>query len=109
MGVTTEKIDIDFVISTGDNFYSDGLIDAYDPAFDQSFTDIYTAPTLQKTWYTGTFLFLFLGQRANLVLTTIQDSILPMFDINQLFEYYKSIQISFRLTEKLTRLMEKLQ
>lgn len=52
MGVTTEKMDIDFVISTGDNFYSDGLIDANDPAFDQSFTDIYTAPTLQKTWYT---------------------------------------------------------
>ncbi|XP_042046765.1 purple acid phosphatase 4-like [Salvia splendens] len=53
MGVTTDKnkMDIDFVISTGDNFYDDGLIDVNDPAFHQSFTDIYTAPSLQKTWY----------------------------------------------------------
>ncbi|XP_057794157.1 purple acid phosphatase 4-like [Salvia miltiorrhiza] len=51
MGITTEKMEIDFIISTGDNFYDDGLINANDPAFHQSFTDIYTAPSLQKTWY----------------------------------------------------------
>ncbi|KAH6776427.1 Calcineurin-like metallo-phosphoesterase superfamily protein [Perilla frutescens var. hirtella] len=51
MGIIAEKMDIDFVISTGDNFYDDGLIDANDIAFDQSFTNIYTAPTLQKMWY----------------------------------------------------------
>ncbi|KAG6402656.1 hypothetical protein SASPL_134858 [Salvia splendens] len=51
MGITTEKMDIDFVISTGDNFYEDGLTDENDAAFHKSFTDIYTAPSLQKMWY----------------------------------------------------------
>ncbi|XP_075483365.1 purple acid phosphatase 4-like [Primulina tabacum] len=51
MGIIGEKMDLDFVISTGDNFYPDGLTDVNDPAFDQSFTNIYTAPSLQKQWY----------------------------------------------------------
>ncbi|KAK4488892.1 hypothetical protein RD792_004691 [Penstemon davidsonii] len=51
MGITAEKIDVDFVISTGDNFYPSGLTNVYDPAFDQSFTNVYTAPSLQKQWY----------------------------------------------------------
>ncbi|KAK7319159.1 hypothetical protein RJT34_03877 [Clitoria ternatea] len=51
MGIVGEKLDIDFVISTGDNFYDDGLTGVDDPAFYQSFVDIYTAPSLQKTWY----------------------------------------------------------
>ncbi|XP_062172221.1 purple acid phosphatase 3-like isoform X2 [Alnus glutinosa] len=51
MGIIGEKMDIDFVISTGDNFYDDGLKDVDDPAFDDSFTKIYTAPSLQKQWY----------------------------------------------------------
>ncbi|XP_030553187.1 purple acid phosphatase 8-like isoform X3 [Rhodamnia argentea] len=51
MGVIGEKLDIDFVISTGDNFYEDGLTGEDDPAFSKSFTDIYTAPSLQKPWY----------------------------------------------------------
>jgi len=53
MGIVGEKLDIDFVISTGDNFYEDGLKGVDDPAFYQSFVDMYTAPSLQKTWYTG--------------------------------------------------------
>ncbi|KAE8682999.1 Purple acid phosphatase 3 [Hibiscus syriacus] len=52
MGVIGEKLDIDFVISTGDNFYENGLTGVDDPAFHESFTDIYTAPSLQKQWYT---------------------------------------------------------
>ncbi|KAF5750071.1 purple acid phosphatase 8-like isoform X1 [Tripterygium wilfordii] len=52
MGVIGEKLDIDFVISTGDNFYEDGLTGVDDPAFHESFTNIYTAPSLQKQWYT---------------------------------------------------------
>ncbi|KAE8719207.1 Purple acid phosphatase 7 [Hibiscus syriacus] len=52
MGITGEKLDIDFVISTGDNFYENGLTGVDDPAFHESFTDIYTAPSLQKQWYT---------------------------------------------------------
>jgi len=53
MGIIGEKMDIDFVISTGDNFYDDGLKGVDDPAFDDSFTNIYTAPSLQKQWYNG--------------------------------------------------------
>ncbi|KAG8371560.1 hypothetical protein BUALT_Bualt13G0100700 [Buddleja alternifolia] len=52
MGITAKKIDVDFIVSTGDNFYPRGLTDVNDPAFDQSFTNIYTAPSLQKQWYT---------------------------------------------------------
>ncbi|KAG6707988.1 hypothetical protein I3842_06G058300 [Carya illinoinensis] len=51
MGIVGEKLDVDFVISTGDNFYDEGLTGVDDPAFDESFTDIYTAPSLQKQWY----------------------------------------------------------
>ncbi|CAI0553048.1 unnamed protein product [Linum tenue] len=51
MGVTAEAVKIDFVISTGDNFYDDGLTGVDDPNFYHSFADIYTAPSLQKQWY----------------------------------------------------------
>ncbi|KAI9075695.1 hypothetical protein K1719_042311 [Acacia pycnantha] len=43
MGKMGEKLDIDFVVSTGDNIYEDGLRNVTDPAFVQSFNDIYTA------------------------------------------------------------------
>ncbi|WOG83611.1 hypothetical protein DCAR_0102788 [Daucus carota subsp. sativus] len=52
MGKIAEKLDIDFIISTGDNFYDDGLTDENDPAFEESFSNIYTARSLQKPWYT---------------------------------------------------------
>ncbi|GFZ00348.1 purple acid phosphatase 7 [Actinidia rufa] len=51
MGLVGEKLDIDFVISTGDNFYEDGLRDVEDPAFQESFTNIYTSQSLNKMWY----------------------------------------------------------
>ncbi|XP_024961826.1 purple acid phosphatase 8-like isoform X1 [Cynara cardunculus var. scolymus] len=51
MGKVGEILDADFIISTGDNFYEDGLIDEEDPLFVESFTDIYTASSLQKQWY----------------------------------------------------------
>lgn len=51
MGIVGEKLDIDFVISTGDNFYDNGLTGVEDPAFQESFANIYTAPSLQKQWY----------------------------------------------------------
>ncbi|XP_068658405.1 purple acid phosphatase 3-like [Aristolochia californica] len=51
MGVIGEKLDINFVISTGDNFYGDGLTGIDDPAFEESFTKIYTAESLKKQWY----------------------------------------------------------
>ncbi|GJN30827.1 hypothetical protein PR202_gb19165 [Eleusine coracana subsp. coracana] len=48
MGRVGDELNIEFVISTGDNFYEDGLTGVDDPAFEQSFTDIYTAKSLQK-------------------------------------------------------------
>ncbi|KAF6144566.1 hypothetical protein GIB67_006058 [Kingdonia uniflora] len=51
MGRIGEKLDINFVISTGDNFYDNGLTGVKDPAFEESFTKIYTAKSLQKQWY----------------------------------------------------------
>ncbi|XP_062113240.1 purple acid phosphatase 7-like isoform X2 [Humulus lupulus] len=51
MGIIGEKLDIEFVISTGDNFYEDGLTGVNDPAFYESFSNIFTAPSLQKQWY----------------------------------------------------------
>ncbi|ERN11017.1 purple acid phosphatase 4 [Amborella trichopoda] len=52
MGRIGNEMGIDFVISTGDNFYDNGLTGVDDPAFEQSFTSIYTAQSLQKPWYT---------------------------------------------------------
>ncbi|KAJ8648427.1 hypothetical protein MRB53_001450 [Persea americana] len=51
MGRIGEMLDINFVISTGDNFYENGLKDIDDKAFEDSFTNIYTAKSLQKQWY----------------------------------------------------------
>ncbi|XP_047176800.1 purple acid phosphatase 17-like isoform X2 [Vigna umbellata] len=51
MGKVGEKYDVDFVVSTGDNFYDNGLISEHDNAFEESFTKIYTAKSLQKRWY----------------------------------------------------------
>ncbi|CAB4281440.1 unnamed protein product [Prunus armeniaca] len=51
MGKVGEKLDIDFVVSTGDNFYDNGLASEHDTAFEESFTKIYTAKSLQKQWY----------------------------------------------------------
>ncbi|KAL5697300.1 acid phosphatase [Ranunculus cassubicifolius] len=51
MGRIGEKLDIDFIVSTGDNFYDNGLTGVNDLAFEESFTNIYTAQSLQKQWY----------------------------------------------------------
>lgn len=53
MGKIGEKDDIDFVISTGDNFYNNGIKGVNDPGFLESFSNIYTAKSLRKQWYTG--------------------------------------------------------
>ncbi|CAN6872936.1 unnamed protein product [Brassica oleracea] len=51
MGKIGEKMDIDFVVSTGDNIYDNGMKSIDDPAFQLSFANIYTSPSLQKPWY----------------------------------------------------------
>lgn len=53
MGRIGEQLGIDFVISTGDNFYEDGLTGVDDGAFQESFTNVYTAKSLQRPWYSG--------------------------------------------------------
>lgn len=57
MGRIGEELDIDFVISTGDNFYENGLTGVNDTAFEESFSNIYTAKSLHKPWYTGNNFF----------------------------------------------------
>ncbi|KAH7296613.1 hypothetical protein KP509_26G030500 [Ceratopteris richardii] len=52
MGRVGEELGTQFVISTGDNFYDSGLTSVDDSAFSSSFTNVYTAPSLQTTWYT---------------------------------------------------------
>ena len=55
MGRIGQQLDIDFVVSTGNNFYDDGLKGVNDPAFQESFTKIYTSKSLQKPWYSGKY------------------------------------------------------
>lgn len=40
-----------FVISTGDNFYEDGVRDINDPHWQASFNDVYDDPALNIPWY----------------------------------------------------------
>ncbi|KAK8470620.1 hypothetical protein PHAVU_003G014000 [Phaseolus vulgaris] len=51
MGKMGDKLDLDFVVSTGDNFYNSGIKGLNDPIFIQSFSNIYTAKSLRKPWY----------------------------------------------------------
>ncbi|CAM6108215.1 unnamed protein product [Calypogeia fissa] len=51
MGKVGKHLDVNFIISTGDNFYESGLSTFDDQKFDESFSEIYKAPSLQKTWY----------------------------------------------------------
>lgn len=51
MGKIGEKLDVDFVVSTGDNFYDNGLTGERDLNFPESFTNVYKAKSLQKQWY----------------------------------------------------------
>lgn len=59
MGRIGEKLEIDFVVSTEDNFYENGLNVVGDPAFEESFAKINTAKSLQKQWYSKTAEFFF--------------------------------------------------
>ncbi|CAI5509895.1 unnamed protein product [Closterium sp. Naga37s-1] len=51
MGRVAGGISSSFVISTGDNFYEDGLTDSNDPQFTSSFSEIFQAPSLRTQWY----------------------------------------------------------
>lgn len=51
MGRIGEEVNSRFVISTGDNFYEDGVTSVADRQWQTSFEDVYTAPSLQTPWY----------------------------------------------------------
>ena len=51
MGFIGRLISSQFTISTGDNFYLDGVTDVDDVKWQRSFERIYTAESLQSRWY----------------------------------------------------------
>lgn len=51
MGQAAKQNDASFIISVGDNFYPKGVKSIYDPHWNKSFEDIYTAHSLQEDWY----------------------------------------------------------
>lgn len=51
MGVVAGETGSRFVVTTGDNFYYDGVAGIDDPHWRASFEDVYTAPSLQRPWY----------------------------------------------------------
>jgi len=51
MGRVGSEIGSAFVISTGDNFYRNGVRSTHDPQWRATFEDVYTAPSLQTPWY----------------------------------------------------------
>lgn len=51
MGIFAEQHHAAFVISTGDNFYDDGVASVSDAHWKESFENVYTATSLQVPWY----------------------------------------------------------
>jgi tartrate-resistant acid phosphatase type 5 len=51
MGKTAKKFKPEFIVSTGDNFYPNGVRSTGDHNWIASFEDIYTAHSLQTDWY----------------------------------------------------------
>jgi tartrate-resistant acid phosphatase type 5 len=51
MGIVAKKFKPEFIISTGDNFYPDGVRSTRDHSWIASYEDIYTAHSLQTDWY----------------------------------------------------------
>jgi tartrate-resistant acid phosphatase type 5 len=51
MGKAAHSLRSQFVVSVGDNFYTNGVQSTTDPQWRSSFEDIYVAPSLQIPWY----------------------------------------------------------
>mmetsp|Transcript_3842 Transcript_3842/g.5979 ORF Transcript_3842/g.5979 Transcript_3842/m.5979 type:complete len:488 (+) Transcript_3842:165-1628(+) len=51
MGVYGWRIDAQFVLSLGDNFYEDGIDNVTDPLWNKAYHDVYSASSLQIPWY----------------------------------------------------------
>ncbi len=51
MAKAASQLQISFVISTGDNFYDNGVSNEFDAQWNSSFEQVYDAKSLQVTWY----------------------------------------------------------
>ena len=51
MGGRAEETASRFIVTTGDNFYEDGVKSVDDPLWKSSYEDVYTASSLHKPWY----------------------------------------------------------
>jgi tartrate-resistant acid phosphatase type 5 len=51
MSIAADRMHARFVVSVGDNFYTDGVASTTDPGWQQSFEKVYTAPSLQVPWH----------------------------------------------------------
>jgi acid phosphatase len=51
MAAACQDVDAGFVISVGDNFYEDGVASLSDPHWQQSFENVYSAPSLHVPWF----------------------------------------------------------
>ncbi len=51
MGAAARAANSAFTLSTGDNFYENGVASVTDPQWRTSFENVYTAPSLQRPWY----------------------------------------------------------
>ncbi len=51
MGIVAKKFKPDFIVSTGDNIYPNGVRSTMDHSWIASFENIYTAHSLQTDWY----------------------------------------------------------
>lgn len=51
MDIAMYQLDGDFIVTTGDNFYANGVASVSDPYWQTSFEDIYQGPHLFEDWY----------------------------------------------------------
>ncbi len=51
MGIDAHRDNSQFIISTGDNFYNDGVLSLSDDHWERSFEKVYTSPSLDIPWY----------------------------------------------------------
>jgi 3',5'-cyclic AMP phosphodiesterase CpdA len=51
MGEAAKQLDAQFILSTGDNFYINGVASVDDPAWKSSFENVYTSHSLMVDWY----------------------------------------------------------
>ena len=51
MDIVMEQLDGDFIVTTGDNFYSNGVASVNDPYWQSSYEAIYDGPHLFENWY----------------------------------------------------------